>query len=159
MADPGSDPDVGDRANRTEHGHGHGEPRVDDGVVAWRLFGAVGVLVAVIAAIYWFTAYEDAGTVLLVLTAVLGLWCGVFLWLQQRRLRAVASATPATTAGTREPAEEGYMPHASVWPFVIGLGAATAGNGLVLGTWVLVPGLFLTLLGVTGFVHQTRHRS
>lgn len=132
-------------------GHGHGEPRVDDAVVPWRMFLAIGVLVAVIAGIYWFTAYEDAGTVLLALTAVLALWYGVFLWLQWRHLRDPGTASPGHV-------EEHYEPHASVWPFVIGLGGATAGNGLVLGTWVLVPGLLLTLFGIAGFILQTRRR-
>ena len=147
------EPDAMTPKSEADGGHGgggHGGPRVDDAVIPWRIFLAIGVLVGVLAAIYWFTAYEDAGTVMLGLTAVLALWCGAFLWLQWRHLRKPVSPD--------HPVEDEYEPHASAWPFVIGLGAATAANGLVLGIWVLVPGLFLTLLGVAGFVRQTRHR-
>lgn len=123
--------------------------RVDDRAVPWRVFLAVGALVAVIAVIYWFTSYEDAGSVLLALSAVLALWSGTYLWLQVRRLRR--------ESGEGE-AEAEYLPHASIWPFAIGLGAVTAVNGLVLGTWVLVPGLALTALGIGGFIRQSRLR-
>jgi hypothetical protein len=129
-------------------------PRVDDRAVPGRVFLGVGALIAVIAAVYWFTSYEDAGGVLLALSAVLALWSAAYLWLQLRRQRQVPggeTAPPDDEAPT-------YLPHASVWPFAIGLGATTAVNGLVLGTWVLVPGAALLALGVGGFILQTRRR-
>lgn len=51
-----------------------------------------------------------------------------------------------------------YLPHASVWPFAMGLGAAGVIVGLVLGIWVVLPGAVLLALGVGGFVRQTRRR-
>jgi Cytochrome c oxidase subunit IV len=51
-----------------------------------------------------------------------------------------------------------YLPHASVWPFTIGLGAATIANGLVLGTWLIVPGTLVMVVGIAGFIRQTRRR-
>lgn len=137
-------------ADHGTSGSGTSRAPVDDAEVPWRVFLAIGLLVAVLAGIYWFTAYEDAGTVLLVLTAVLGLWYGIFLWLQQRRF------AHAEAAGPEPPAE--YLPHASVWPLAIGLGTALVLNGFVLGIWVMVPGVGLTLLGTIGFVRQTRRR-
>jgi hypothetical protein len=110
----------------------------------------MGVFVVVIAIVYWFTSYEDAGSVLLVLAAVLGLWFGAFLWLQQRN---APDATEATVA------DGPYLPHASIWPLLIGLGAASVANGLVLGTWVIVPGVAALAFGIAGFVRQSRHRS
>ena len=35
---------------------------------------------------------------------------------------------------------------------------ATLANGLVLGLWVIVPGAALLLLGIGGFIRQTRRR-
>ncbi|HEY8523563.1 MAG TPA: cytochrome c oxidase subunit 4 [Acidimicrobiales bacterium] len=119
----------------------------------WRVFLAVGAFVGLLAVIYWFTAYEDAGTALLVVAAVLGLWCGAYLWLQHRP-RPGKGAPDA--AGGEPPV--GWLPHASVWPFAIGLGTATVFNGLVLGIWVIVPGAALLALGIGGFVAQTRRR-
>jgi hypothetical protein len=125
-------------------------PRTDDRAVPRRVFLAIGSFMVVLAVLYWFTAYEDAGTVMLAVAAVLGLWFGAFLWLQQRRRTAVdAGAAPA----------DYYLPEASAWPFAIGLGAATVANGLVLGVWVIVPGVAVLGLGIGGFIHQTRHRS
>jgi Cytochrome c oxidase subunit IV len=130
---------------------GHEAGRTDDRTVPRRVFLGIGVLLGVYALIYASTAYEEAGTVMLALSAVLALWFGTYLWLGQR---ARTSPVPL------EPVEEveEYLPHASVWPFVIGIGAATVFNGLVLGIWVIVPGLFVMAIGIGGWIGQTRRR-
>jgi hypothetical protein len=179
-------------------GHELRQP-VDDRAVPWRVFVFIGAFVGVIGLIYWSTAYEESGVVMLLVAAVLGLWIGAYLWLQQRGAAAPASdAAPdagevATTEGhgvalggvteggvTEGGVTEGssgagasagtgigtgvaeagehYLPHASAWPFAIGLGGATVANGLVLGLWVIVPGVALMVLGIGGFVRQTRRR-
>jgi cobalamin synthase len=130
---------------------GHEAGRTDDAAVPWRVFLVVGGFVAVLAIVYWFTSYEEAGTALLALASVLSLWCGAYLWLQQR-------PRPDQPGAGAAPAPAAYLPHASVWPFAIGLGAATILNGLVLGIWVIVPGAALMALGIGGFVRQTRRR-
>jgi hypothetical protein len=154
----------------TEGPRGH-EARapVDDRQVPWRVFLFIGGFVGVIGAIYWSTAYEESGVVMLVVAALLGLWIGVYLWLQQRgvgaEIEAEQQAGELAAADGRAPAGTGtaegaghYLPHASAWPFAIGLGAATVANGLVLGLWVIVPGAALMVLGIGGFVRQTRRR-
>lgn len=187
----------------TEGPRGHElRPPVEDRNVPWRVFLSIGVFVAVIAAIYTGTAYEWGGTVMLIVSSVLALWVGSFLWLRQRELeaagegghepealaRASTAAEEAAGAGQAlpssgapgpapgpdaggagavraaghsaaavEPASH-YLPHASAWPFAIGLGAATLANGLVLGLWVIVPGVILMAIGIAGFVRQTRRR-
>ena len=137
-------------------------PPVDDRAVPWRVFGAIGVGIAVLAAIYWGTAYERAGIVMLVLAATVALWIATYLWL---RLRATAAsgdegegAGDDSTGAEDTHGEAHYLPHASAWPFAIGLGGATVANGLVLGLWVIVPGVALLALGVAGFARQTRRR-
>lgn len=154
----------------TEGPEGHElHPPVDDRKVPWRVFLAIGSFVALLAVIYWATAYEESGTVMLLVSAVLALWIAAYLWLRQReRTGAEAVAATAAEEGAAEGralpghgvAEEGehYLPHASAWPFAIGLGAATVANGLVLGLWVIVPGAALMALGIGGFVRQTRRR-
>jgi Cytochrome c oxidase subunit IV len=92
---------------------------------------------------------------MLIVAGLLSLWISAYLWLRTR--------TPAAEAGQAvapEPPGEvvHYLPHASVWPFAIGLGAATLANGLVLGVWLIVPGALLMALGIAGFVRQTRRR-
>lgn len=138
----------GVEATEGPRGHEVGPP-TDDRAVPRRVFLAVGLFYALLAIVYGAAAYEWAGTVMLVLAAVLGVWCAAYLWLQQRP-RPAAPASPGEAAT--------YLPHASGWPFVIGLGAATVLNGLVLGLWVIVPGAALMALGIGGFVLQTRRR-
>ena len=137
-------PDEGYEGHELRH-------RVDDAAVPWRVFLAVGAFVALLALVYWFTAYEEAGTALLALAAGLSLWCAAYLWLQRRPRHDRPPASAATPP-------VGYLPPASAWPFAIGLGAATVLNGMVLGTWVIVPGVAILALGVGGFVRQTRRR-
>jgi hypothetical protein len=136
-------------------------PRVDDRAVPWRVFLSVGAFVLVLGAIYWGTAYEESGTVMLIMAAVLSLWIGAYLWLRTRGPSAEPVEAPSGGEATavRQPDEAAhYLPHASVWPFTIGLGAATVANGLVLGVWLIVPGAALMILGIAGFVRQTRRR-
>ena len=132
------------------------------------MFLGIGVFVLVIGVIYWATAYEESGTVMLLLAAGLSLWIGAYLWLRTRTEtgpeagaphgdRADGRAARHRQATARHEGEH-YLPHASAWPFAIGLGAATLANGLVLGLWVIVPGAALMALGIGGFVRQTRRR-
>jgi hypothetical protein len=132
---------------------GHGGRRlVDDRAVPWRVFFAIAVVVAVMAAIYWVVAHDEyAGLLLLALTVVLTAWVALYLWLGLRGEGPTAAEPPAE-------AHEHYQPHASLWPFAIGLGGATVANGLVLGLWVIVPGAALMAFGLGGFVRQTRRR-
>jgi hypothetical protein len=137
----------------TEGPRGHeARPPVDDRAVPWRVFVAIAAIVAVMAVIYWLVADEEySGVVLLALTVVLAAWVALYLWLGLRGEGPTAAEPPAE-------AHEHYLPHASVWPFAIALGAATLANGLILGLWVIVPGLALMVLGLGGFVRQTRRR-
>jgi cytochrome c oxidase subunit IV len=131
-------------------------PPVDDRAVPWRVFLAVGAFVLVLGAIYWGTAYEESGTVMLIVAGLLSLWIGAYLWLRSRTPAEPVAPEAATAPRPEEVAP--YLPHASVWPFTIGLGAATVANGLVLGTWLIVPGALLMALGIAGFIRQTRRR-
>jgi hypothetical protein len=145
---------------------GHGGRRlVDDRSVPGRVFLVIGAGVGSLGVIYWATAYEEAGTVMLVVATILALWVAVYLWLRERHGEAGEAgdaADPGTAGGPAGPAAghavEQYLPHASVWPFAIGLGAAGIGVGLVLGLWVIVPGLGIMALGLGGFIRQTRRR-
>ncbi|MBA2281226.1 MAG: cytochrome c oxidase subunit 4 [Acidimicrobiia bacterium] len=130
-----------------EHGVGRQTP---DTVVPWRVFGVVGVVIAVLAAIYWFTSYEEAGTAMLTLAAALALWAATYLWRQGR-------LTPAPEQIGE--GDEVYLPHESVWPFAIGCGAFLLLNGLLIGGWFFLPGGAVMVMGLFGFIRQTRERS
>lgn len=160
----------------TEGPRGHELRRpVDDHKIPWRVFGVIGLVLAVTGGIYWFASYENAGTVMLLVAAILAWWVAGYLLLRERAVpsptieraqaeaetRAAEGEASATSAGTVVAGEveaEHYLPHASAWPFVIGLGGAAIAVGIVLGLWVVVPGVAFLALGIVGFVRQTRRR-
>ena len=110
----------------------------------------LGALVMTKAAVYWFTAYEGAGATMLFLAACLAAAIGGYLALTARR--ATANATP-------EAETEPYLPHASTWPFFVGVAALVTANGLAIGLWALVPGLIAMAVALTGYATQSRRRS
>ena len=127
---------------------------VADRAVPWRVFLGVGIFIAVLAIIYWFVSYEDAGTTMLVLASCLALFCGVWFYLQDRQ----HPRAPAGDAAESRHDAPAYLPDASVWPIAVGVGAALGLNGLILGWAYSVPGAALLALAVVGFVVQSRRR-
>ena len=117
------------------------------------VFVATGVFLALIGAIYWFTSYEPAGTVLLVLG--LAVIPGVFL------LRRTASAPVlAEDRADADPGDGagplGTFPASSVWPVVFAGGAALTGIGLVFGAWAALPGLLTVIVAFVGATLESR---
>lgn len=105
-----------------------------------------------VSAVYWFLSYEEAGAVLLLLSAGLALIVGGYLWWATRE----HGASP-TGGGHQEEAEH-YLPHASIWPLGVGAGSVVLANGLALGLWAAVPGSMLLAACVVGYARQSRHR-
>lgn len=126
-----------------------------DARVATRMFLFVGTAIGVKALIY-LTTGEDAGQTMLIVASMLGLWCGIFLWRRHAERPTTLDEDPG---GDQTPDEQMYLPHASIWPFWIGLAAFFVTNGVILGTWFLVPGAIMLLAGVIGFVRQSRSRT
>jgi hypothetical protein len=128
----------------------HERPSRDDANVPWLLFAGIAAFFALIAAVYWFKSYEEAGTVMLALSACLATFCAVYLRRQRTR------APELVAAGHDEPGH--YLPAASLWPFGIGLSAFLLTNGLVLGVGFAVPGAVVMAASIAGFARQSRHR-
>jgi hypothetical protein len=125
--------------------------------VGARLFLAIGAFVVVAAAVYWFTSYEDAGTAMLLAAGVVGLVLGGYLWATTRRLAAPDEVR--LDEQVRAAAVDGaYLPHASVWPFALGIGSLFLANGLLLGGWALLPGAIIAVAGLWGCATQSRRR-
>ena len=122
-------------------------------VVGWAYLG-LGLLVALMGALYWFTSYENAGTTMLVLAACLALFVGGYLAFTARRATAQEGHAAAAEGNEAEP----YLPHASVWPFFVGAAALVTLNGLALGLFALVPGLIAMGIALAGYAGQSRRR-
>lgn len=132
--------------------------------VTWQVFLAVGAIITVLTLLY-LPSEEAAGIVMLVVAALLAFFCGVFLWRASARLddEARVAAEGRDPAGAGGPGGHGdpgpaYLPTSSPWPFGIGLGATLVLNGLLIGTWFLVPGAVLLAISIGGFARQSRHR-
>ncbi|MGH9184649.1 MAG: aa3-type cytochrome oxidase subunit IV [Acidimicrobiales bacterium] len=120
----------------------------DDLRLQWQVFGGISAFLVVVTGVYWFTSYEDAGSVMLLLAAALAGLTATYLRVQERKL---ATSEPAAEHGE-------YQPHASVWPLGIGVAGFLMANGLILGVLFLVPGLLVLAASVVGFAAQTRRR-
>jgi hypothetical protein len=119
------------------------------------VFLGVTAFFAGIGTLYWFTSYEDAGTTMLVGCALLGMLVGVYLLRASRRMQPRPEDRPdaALADGAGETAA---FPAASIWPFVFGLGATAFATGFVFGVWIFVLGGAIFLLGVLGYVAESR---
>jgi hypothetical protein len=121
------------------------------------IFGAA--FVGVLATIYWFTSYEDAGTTLLILGAGMYTIMGGYMFVQSRRLRdqpRPEDSDTGTTAGEVTPV--GYFPAASVWPAAMGLGAVVTTLGLVFGYWFFIIAAILFIGAIIGYAVEAQAR-
>jgi hypothetical protein len=116
------------------------------GVAAF--FGVVGV-------IYWFWAYEQGGTIMLVGTTALGFLPGSYYLWWSRRMKPRPEDRPDATmedgAGVI-----GSFPGSSIWPFVLGMGLFLMVLSIVFGLWLIAPGIALVISAVVGVTAESR---
>ncbi|MGO8872553.1 MAG: cytochrome c oxidase subunit 4 [Acidimicrobiales bacterium] len=117
--------------------------------------GVIGVFFGVIALVYWFTSYEDAGFLMLIGSALLGLLPGsYYLWWSYKMKPQVnddPEAGIADGAGTVE-----SFPGSSIWPFVLGMGAMFATLTFVFGLWLAPLAGALILSAAVGVTVESR---
>jgi len=115
----------------------------------------LGVFFGIVGVVYWFTSYEDAGTMMLVGTSALGFLPGGYYLFWHRRIgRRVEDREDASI-------EEGAgdidsFPGSSIWPFVMGMGAFLTLLSLVFGIWLILPGIALIVSALVGVTAESR---
>ena len=120
-----------------------------------RFYFGLAAFFAVVGTIYWFTSYEDAGSVMLAAASLLGVMAGGYLYLLSRRMTPrPGDRRDATIAEGSGPI--GEFPTPTVWPFVFGLGCVILATGTVYGVWVALAGAVVVGLGLVGMVRQSR---
>ena len=128
------------------------------------LLSAFGIVVGVI---YWFVAYESAGTVLLLgfgaATGLIALRLAVdpASRLVRERARATAADTIAAgegTGGVDRPFldETGRLPDETIAPFAVGAGVAIAATGLIFGPAPVIVGLLPLAWGAWAWLSAAR---
>jgi hypothetical protein len=120
------------------------------------LYTALALFLLLGGLIYGVWSGEAAGTVLLVLVGVFAGIVAGYLAFQDRLERTTALAS---TEEAEVEEEDQYLPHASIWPFEMGVGMATSFAGVVLGWAILVPGALILAHSIVGWIGQSRRRS
>jgi uncharacterized membrane protein HdeD (DUF308 family) len=115
----------------------------------------LGVFFGIVGIVYWFTSYEDAGTMMLAGTSALGFLPGAYYFFWHRRMgQRVEDREDASI-------EEGAgdinsFPSTSIWPFVMGMGAFLTLISLVFGIWLIFPGITLIITALVGVTAESR---
>ncbi|MDQ6793506.1 MAG: hypothetical protein M3067_01560 [Chloroflexota bacterium] len=111
------------------------------------LLSAFGIAIGIV---YWFVAYETAGTVLLIgfglATGLIGL----------RLLLADRPRIPAADLDRPFLDESGRLPDETLAPFAVGLGVAVAATGLIFGVAPVLLGLLPLAWGASRWLSAAR---
>jgi hypothetical protein len=121
-----------------------------------RIFAGVALFLTPVGAIYWLTAYERAGTVLLLAGAA-------FAGLVAAALLAMAGAPGPEDRHKADMAEGagelGWFPTLSIWPAGTGAGATVLAMGIVFGGWLALVGGALLVASLLGYALADRSTS
>jgi Cytochrome c oxidase subunit IV len=115
----------------------------------------VATFFGIVGAVYWFTSYEDGGTMMLVGTCLLGLLPGSYYYWWHRRMgdRPEDRSDASIEDGAGEIAT---FPNSSIWPFVLGMGAFMLILAFTFGIWFFFPAVGLMLTALVGVTAESR---
>src|SRR5439155_3244095 len=120
-----------------------------------RVFLGVTAFFVVIGLVYWFTSYEDAGSVMLAASAGMGVIAGGAILLLSRGAPPRAEDDPdadiAEGAGTVD-----VFPNETIWPFAVGLSGTLAASGFAFGSWLVLVGTGALALSLVGWISSAR---
>jgi Cytochrome c oxidase subunit IV len=123
-------------------------------VIAVFLIG-IGVFFGIIGTIYWFTAYEDAGFLMLIGTTGLGLLPGLYYlwWTYHMKVRPDDDPEAKVEDGA---GSVDSFPASSIWPFIMGMGATMLVLTFVFGLWLAPIAGSLLLSALIGATVESR---
>jgi len=123
--------------------------------ISGTFLAVIGIFFGVIGLVYWFTSYEDAGSVMLAGSALLGLLPGGYYLWWSRRMRTLESDLPDAAMSDGAGVIDSF-PGSSIWPFLLGMGALFATLTFIFGLWMAPIALALGLSAVIGGVVESR---
>ncbi len=123
--------------------------------ISGTFLAVIGIFFGIIGLVYWFTSYEDAGSVMLAGSALLGLLPGGYYLWWSRRMRTLESDLPDAAMSDGAGVIDSF-PGSSIWPFLLGMGALFATLTFIFGLWMAPIALALGLSAVIGGVVESR---
>jgi cytochrome c oxidase subunit IV len=115
----------------------------------------IGIFFGIISLIYWFYSYEDAGFLMLIGSALLGLLPGsYYLWWSYKMKPRPDDDPDATMADGAGPVDS--FPGSSIWPFLLGMGAMFAVLTFVFGLWLAPLAAALIVSAAIGATVESR---
>ncbi|TAN25229.1 MAG: hypothetical protein EPN30_05130 [Actinomycetota bacterium] len=104
------------------------------------IYMLVGIFFFVVMVIYFLWSGEASGSIMLFAAAGLGVMPGLYFSWWVRRMPLRPEDRPEATMSEGSGAV-GAFPSNTIWPFVLGMGAALTALSLVFGAWLAVVGL------------------
>jgi hypothetical protein len=123
--------------------------------VSGAFLAIIGIFFGIVGLFYWFTSYEDAGFVMLMGSALLGLLPGGYYLWWSRRMRPLESDEPDAVVSDGAGVIDSF-PGSSIWPFLLGMGALFATLTFIFGLWLAPIAAALGLSAVIGGVIESR---
>jgi small-conductance mechanosensitive channel len=115
----------------------------------------IAAFFAIVATIYWLWSGEQSGTAMLVGTSLLGLLPGGYYYWWSRRMRPRPEDDPHAERESGS-GVVGAFPSSSIWPFVLGIAAASVALSLVFGFWTAIVGFVVAGAAVLGVIRESR---
>ncbi|MGI9053102.1 MAG: aa3-type cytochrome oxidase subunit IV [Ilumatobacteraceae bacterium] len=109
------------------------------------MWAGLVVYYAVLGAIYWLVDGDAAGASLLLMATGLGGLMAGWLWDWRRHHAEPAAADRVDADADAETGVVGIFPSASVRPLALGVGITAIALGVVIGSWMLLAGVAITL--------------
>jgi len=119
------------------------------------ILAVIGVFFGIMGIVYWFTSYEDAGFLMLMGSALLGILPGGYYLWWSKRMKPLEGDLPDASVSDGEGVIDSF-PGSSIWPFLLGMGAMFATLSFIFGLWLAPIALALGLSAVIGAVVESR---
>jgi len=116
---------------------------------------AIGIFFGIVCAFYWYLSKETSGTLMLLGATLLGGFPGGYYYWWSRRMKPRPEDNPSATRADGAGVVAAF-PSSSIWPFVLGVGAAGVGLAFVFGLWTAAIGFVLGAAAVLGVIKESR---
>jgi Cytochrome c oxidase subunit IV len=108
------------------------------------------------ALVYWFISREEAGFAMLLFMGLAVAFFGGYVLHRGRRHRIYVEDDPDADHSAQAGQHIGWFSGGSVWPLVMGIGAAIGLEGFVFGAWLLFFGAAMFVWAAIGLMMESR---